>query len=368
MHIAFRTDASLQIGIGHVMRCLTLADALRARGAQCSFLCRPHAGHLLDLVAQRGHKALTLSEPHEDINAPVDLAHAAWLGASWADDAEQTKRALCGYTMDWLVVDHYALDARWEQALRPLAKRIMAIDDLADRPHACDLLLDQNLGRKEADYSSLLSSHTQTMIGPRFALLRPEFAKWRALSLARRDPPQLQSLLITMGGVDKDNITGQVLFGLHKAPLPSDLKISVVMGQHAPWLEQVHAQAILMPWQTQVHVAVSNMAELMANSDLAIGAAGSTSWERCCLGLPTIQIVLAANQLAIAEALAHSGATKTATPCNLSAVLEEVDLISSFGWLQDMSRAAAQITSGGGTSELAAYLIAFEYEDHPTLH
>jgi UDP-2,4-diacetamido-2,4,6-trideoxy-beta-L-altropyranose hydrolase len=369
MHIAFRADASLQIGTGHVMRCLTLANALREQGAECTFLCRPHAGHLLELVAQRGHKALALGEAQANFNAPAEPAHAAWLGTSWVDDAEQTKRALSKQSVDWLVVDHYALDARWEQALHQQAKRIMVIDDLADRPHACDLLLDQNLGRSAHDYCGLLKRKTIILIGPQYALLRPEFAALRPQSLARRqNDPQLRRLLVTMGGVDKYNATGQVLAALHSCKLPADLSVTVVMGPHAPWLAQVQAQASQMPWNTNVLVGVNNMAQLMAESDLAIGAAGGTSWERCCLGLPSIQFVLADNQRDIATALAHSGATKTATPSSFSAVLDEIGLMLHSGRLQEMSRAAAQITSGHGGSELTAQLIGFEHENHVILH
>jgi UDP-2,4-diacetamido-2,4,6-trideoxy-beta-L-altropyranose hydrolase len=200
MRIAFRADASPQMGTGHVMRCLTLADALKGRGAQSTFICRPHAGHLLDLIKQRGHEAIVLSPADDAFTAPADPFHAKWLGTDWASDAAQTEQSLGNQVVDWLVVDHYALDCRWEQEMRPHTRRIMAIDDLADRPHDSDLLLDQNLGRTAQDYCGLLSSHTQTLIGPSYALLRPEFIQWREYSLQRRAQPQLKHLLITMGG------------------------------------------------------------------------------------------------------------------------------------------------------------------------
>lgn len=367
--IVFRVDASLQIGTGHVMRCLTLADALREKGAQTTFVCRPHTGHLLELVAQRGHKALVLSEPQANFNAPADPSHAVWLGASWADDAEQTKRALGEQTVDWLVVDHYAIDARWEEALRPQAKRIMAIDDLADRPHACDLLLDQNLGSKEADYCGLLKGKTTTVFGPQYALLRPEFAALRAQSLARRqNNPQLRRLLITMGGVDKDNVTGQVLSVLQSCNIPADLRVTVVMGPHAPWLAQVRAQATLMPWPTVVLVGVNNMAQLMAESDMAIGAAGSTSWERCCLGVPTIQIALAQNQVEIAQALNFAGA---ALMLNGHAIAQKLpSLIGNVvraDRLYALSLAASAVTEGKGAL-FVCNLMKVNDENHALVH
>ena len=309
MKIVFRTDASIQIGTGHVMRCLALADALRERGVQCRFISRQHQGHLFDLIKQHGHEAVLLPVGNDTRQPPTSSVYAGWLGTDWLTDAQQTRQAMeVRQPVDWLVVDHYALDYNWEQALRPLCRKLMVIDDLADRFHDCDLLLDQNLGRTEQDYHNLVPPTATLLISPRYALLRPEFAKWREYSLARRNSPELKQLLITMGGVDKDNVTSQALEVIKTCQLPPDMQIIVVMGPQAPWLGQVQAQAAQMPWPTQVLVGVNNMAQLMAESDLAIGAAGSTSWERCCLGLPTIQVVLANNQREAAIALAELNA------------------------------------------------------------
>ncbi|QEA40064.1 UDP-2,4-diacetamido-2,4,6-trideoxy-beta-L-altropyranose hydrolase [Pistricoccus aurantiacus] len=308
--VAFRVDASLTIGTGHVMRCLTLADALRERGAECHFLCREHPGHLIEAIRSRGFQVDTLPMSPESM-APEEvspLAHAAWLGASWQEDARQSRAILEGLAPDWLVVDHYALDRRWEETVLPPGCRLLVIDDLADREHGCDVLLDQNLGRQAEDYVGLVSEHCTRLIGPHYALLRPEFARLRETSLDRRATPRLKQLLITMGGIDKDNATGAVLDALRQFQLPQDCRISVVMGGNAPWLAQVKDQAAMMPWPTEVAVNVTDMAERMARADLAIGAAGSTSWERCCLGLPTLVVVLAENQWNGAKALSATGA------------------------------------------------------------
>lgn len=370
-HFAFRTDASLEIGTGHVMRCLTLADALRSQGAECSFVCRPHPGHLLALIEQRGHRALALpmlgTTPTAQAHSQSAPPHAAWLGTHWAEDAADTQRALTGAPLDWLGVDHYALDAQWEQALQPASHRTMVIDDLADRPHHCHLLLDQNLGRTEAHYRAAqttahtagkpagkpaghIAASTRALIGPQYALLRPEFARMRPASLARRAQPQLKQLLITMGGVDQNNATGQVLEALATCQMPAGLEITVVMGPHAPWLPQVKTRAQRMPWPTQVLTGVSNMAQCMANSDLAIGAAGGTAWERCCLGLPTILLVQAPNQYDGAQALRKAGAAVLIEdPALIAAQLPQ--LMAAFAepkHLQTASEAASHITDGLG--------------------
>lgn len=298
LRVVFRADASVEIGTGHVMRCLTLADALRADGATCRFLCRAHAGHLLELIAARGHEAVALPL-HETGRLASDSAlpaHAHWLGTDWGTDVVDSRAALGGAVVDWLVVDHYALDRHWEAALRPNCRRLFAIDDLADRPHNCDLLLDQNLGRRAEDYRDLLPAGAQTLIGPAYALLRPEFAALRGESLERRAQPEFRQLLITMGGVDKDNATGAVLDALADCTLPADLRITVVLGPQAPALFRVRERATTLPWHTEVRVGVTDMAALMTNADLAIGSGGGGTWERLFMGLPTLVIPIADNQ------------------------------------------------------------------------
>jgi UDP-2,4-diacetamido-2,4,6-trideoxy-beta-L-altropyranose hydrolase len=365
MMIVFRVDASLQIGTGHVMRCLTLADALRKLGMQCSFLCRPHQGHLLDLIAQRGHNALAL--PHLESCSELsftDTSHAHWLGVNWAIDAQDTLNALNEHfdnqMIDWLVVDHYSLDARWEQALRPISRRIMVIDDLADRPHDCDLLLDQNLGRKVHAYDGLLKGATVKLIGPSYALLRPEYAAMRQQSLTRRRKnPQLHRLLITMGGVDKDNATEQVLATLQTCSLPENFKITVVMGLNAPWLSQVQAKAAKMPWPVEVLVGVNNLSQIMAESDLAIAAAGGTVWELCSLGVPSFLLVLSKNQFSGCMALQNAGAAIA-----LESILQLEELCngtfakdSPSKIFSNLSSAASTITDGDGCERATHYIM-----------
>lgn len=359
--IVFRTDASLAIGTGHVMRCLTLADALRERRARSHFICRAHDGHLIEYIRARGHQVSALpATKSTSTTSTTDnaSAHAHWLGADWTSDVIDTLSVLQGQRADWLVVDHYALDARWEKQLRQTCQRLLVIDDLADRSHDCALLLDQNLGRLASDYGRWVPANCTVLAGPQYALLRPEFAAWRPRSLARRAIPRLQHLLITLGGVDKDNATTQVLKALHNCPLPDDCKITVVMGPHAPWLADVLAHAAQMPWPTEVLVDVQNMAELMARSDLAIGAAGSTNWERCCLGLPCLLLVLADNQKSSAEALAQVNAVQVVALESLAFSLPaHIRELASCDMLKSLSNAAQAITSGYGAPQLALQML-----------
>lgn len=360
LSVVFRVDASFDIGTGHVMRCLTLADALRERGARCTFICREHPGHLIEHIRRKGYAVHVLPQATDDLCQTAEAGispppmHASWLGCDWQTDARQTQAVLAEEKAHWLIVDHYALDRRWEIALQGYYEKLMVIDDLADRPHACDLLLDQNLGRKPDDYDNLVPAHCRRLIGPQYALLRPEFAQWRPYSLQRRRNPKLKRLLITMGGVDQPNATCQVLGALKSCPLPFDCQITIVMGTRAPWLEQVQAFTVTMPWPTELLVDVNDMAELMAESDLAIGAAGTTSWERCCLGLPTLLVVLAENQAAGAWALHQIGAARLlgepeAIPKEFPRAFYE--LLKDQA-LIDMSLAARAVTDGQGASRI----------------
>lgn len=359
--VVFRADASVDIGIGHVMRCLTLADALQARGAHCSFVCRSVPGHQIDAIAGQGFAvtALPALPPAPGLNS--GLAHDAWLAGDWLDDAQRTRAALEGGSADLVVVDHYALDARWEAALRPAARVLMAIDDLADRPHAVDLLLDQNLGRQPADYAAWVGADTCLLTGPRHALLRPEFAQWRDLSLARRTTAQMQSLLVTMGGIDRPNLTAGVLRALEACPLPDTLAVDVVLGSAAPQLDEVRQRCAQARRLTRLHVDHRDMAALMAASDLAIGAAGATSWERCCLGLPTLMVAIADNQRPIAQALADAGAgfpldaESVRDSDRLSAALEA---ITTGDAMARCSRAASGLVDGLGTARVCEALLA----------
>jgi UDP-2,4-diacetamido-2,4,6-trideoxy-beta-L-altropyranose hydrolase len=372
MKVAFRVDASSLIGSGHVMRCLTLANALATHGAECHFICRKLVGNMLEIIRQRNYAVYVLPAPTDPTHLVAfksnikDSAsrkfYESWLGVSWQDDSLQTRAILQKLQPDLLVVDHYALDHRWEVEMRPYFKKLVAIDDLADRAHQCDLLLDQNLGRSPKDYENLVPKRCKALTGPKYSLLRPEFASLRPYSLQRRQQPVIKRLLITMGGMDQTNATGQVLESLQDCPLPPDCLITVVMGSQALWLDQVQAKALNMAWPTKVLTNINDMAQHMADSDLAIAAAGSTAWECCCLGLPTLLMVLADNQRPIAEALQGVGAAKVYDKVHPLPVLSEVVsyLVGNSRILYDMSTRAAHIVDGLGTNTLVSHLSMLE--------
>lgn len=355
--VVFRADASLQIGTGHIMRCLTIADALRQQGVECSFICRPLKGNLIEFIRERAYHVEVLEPGREQADAFPEHAH--WLEASQREDAEACQAIIMRHQPAWLVVDHYGLEARWEQSVLNVSPntRLLVLDDLADRSHVATILLDQNLGRALEDYTGLLPESCECLAGPKYAVLRPEFYEWRAKSLKRRQAPHTNNILVTMGGVDKDNAAEDVLNALAECSLNKDTVISVVMGAHAPWLEQVRLRAQAMPYQTHVVTNVSNMAERMARADIAIGAAGSTTWERCCLGLPSIMLILADNQYQVAKPLAQVGAAfLLGTPDKLVDLPALWPQLTSEPSLKIMSQKAASLTDGQGVHYLTTQL------------
>jgi UDP-2,4-diacetamido-2,4,6-trideoxy-beta-L-altropyranose hydrolase len=361
VRVAFRADASVQIGTGHVMRCLTLADELTRQGHECRFVCREHEGHLGDLITSKGYGFTLLPAPSDnevEANDRNSDNYARWLGVPWQEDARQTLDALTPWQPDWLVVDHYALDAEWERILANVVGSIMVIDDLANRCHECALLLDQNLGRVESDYDGLLLVDCQRLIGPGYALLRPEFANLREQSLKRRQHPELKRILISLGGVDRTNVTGQVLEALSESVLPASTELDIIMGAAAPYLDEVRQQATGLPFKATVSVNVTDMAERMCLADLSIGAAGSTSWERCCLGLPAITVVLAENQRLIGEALSENGAGLLV---DVDRIREDLPMMVESMMASEnecllLARQAAMVCDGAGVERVVSVL------------
>jgi UDP-2,4-diacetamido-2,4,6-trideoxy-beta-L-altropyranose hydrolase len=294
------------------MRCLALAEELTAAGSECLFICREHPGNLLERIAGCGYRFAGLSFVDGVMGQCPDgpgsgPPHANWLGVPWSVDAAQTAEVLSAWRANWLVVDHYALGAQWEAYVRGRVPRVFVVDDLADRQHDCDLLLDQNPGRAADDYRGLVPVDCRVIAGTQLALLRPEFARLRAQALVRQEY-RPRRLLVTMGGVDKCDATSGVLEALRSCNLPSDIEVTVVMGGAAPWLTKVEVLAASLPCVVTVRVDVPDMAQLMIESDFSVGAAGITALERCCLGLPSILVVVADNQRSGALALGHAGA------------------------------------------------------------
>ena len=346
--VVIRTDADAVIGGGHVMRCLTLADALAERGSEILFVAVAMPESLQARIEAAGHRLARIAESAGMRREGADWEASALDPAAQAADAAATHSA-AGERADWLIVDHYLLDAGWEEAMRAVARRILVIDDLANRRHDCDLLLDQTLGRTANDYRALVPGQARVLAGAHYALLRPEFSRERPSALRRRQESRPPSrLLISLGAMDLGGVTVTALEAcLAAAP---ESHIDVVLAQSAPSAASVQKLAAGNP-RVGVHHDIADMARLMRDADLAIGAGGTSSWERCCLGLPTVLLMLAANQRPSAEALASAGAAIAIESIDrLAPALAE--FLVDPARLQAMSAAAFAIADGSGTERV----------------
>jgi UDP-2,4-diacetamido-2,4,6-trideoxy-beta-L-altropyranose hydrolase len=342
MKVAIRADASTVIGVGHVMRCLALADELVRDGAVVSFLCWTDSGNLTKLLRKRGFDVVLLSNgrPRET-----------------TADIEATRTALRAESPDWLILDHYEFDAASETQLRDLVKKIMVIDDLADREHDCDVLLDQNyFPNADRRYDGLVSGRCRLLLGPRYALLRGEFRVAR--NSLRRETGPARKVLVSFGGTDPTRETEKALDALALLGR-SDIGVDVVVGSPGSATEGFEARRGEVPG-LRVHHGTNEMAKLMSEADIAIGAGGSTNWERCCLGLPALVVSVAANQGPIATALADLGAIaylgESAEVTAERMVARFRDIASSMPALEMMSRAGMQLVDGAGASRVTELL------------
>ncbi|HEY6895650.1 MAG TPA: UDP-2,4-diacetamido-2,4,6-trideoxy-beta-L-altropyranose hydrolase [Rhodocyclaceae bacterium] len=279
--VAFRADASRTLGHGHVMRCLALADVLRDRGRRCLFIAAADGTALHGEAAARGHLTATLPTLVDEV----------------ADGAASAALARDAGSLQAMVMDHYGLGPAWQASARLGGGPLLVIDD-APRRHDCDGLLDQNVVDPGNPYAGHVPAACQCFLGPRYALLRPEFSRLREACPVRRE---LRRILIFFGGSDPTDETGKALAGVCRAG--GDWQVDVVVGSSYPHREALASQVAETPERLHLHVQTPHMAELMAAADLAIGAGGSASWERCCLRLPAIVSVLADNQAPIAERL-----------------------------------------------------------------
>ncbi len=290
MHIFFRVDSSVKIGTGHVMRCLTMAKRLQEKGAQVSFICRDLKGNINEMIQSQGFTLYELNTSGEDFD--------------WKKDAEMTSHILQQQQkINWLIIDHYDIDIKWESTLRADVQKIMVIDDLANRPHECDILLDYNFYiQAEKRYDGLVPPRTLKLLGQNYLTLRDEFIKAR--KNLNKNYDSINRLLISFGGTDETNETLKALKAVEQFSHP--LTVDVVVGA-----TNEH-QALIKDWCSKYqyvnyHSQVDDMATLMKHADVAIGAGGSSSYERCYLGLPTLVIETATNQRELIHSLQTYG-------------------------------------------------------------
>jgi len=303
MKIVFRVDASSAMGSGHLIRCKNLALALIKRGAEVSFICRDFNGNLIHDLLAESISVSVLASPK--ISARTTDSYLHWLGVSQEVDAAETILALNSEHPDWMIVDHYALDIVWEKQVKPHVKKVLVIDDLANRLHLCDLLLDQNYSFETNNrYQRLLPEDSRQILGPRYALMDSNFQHAREKMSKNRIG--IKTILIYLGGVDPDNITSMALLALSDPKL-EEIQVNVLIGANSPPHRQAVEVLVEARPYTKLYEPQDNMVELLVGADLVIGAGGVSALERLSLGVPTILVSVADNQIAVCKALAAAG-------------------------------------------------------------
>lgn len=304
VRVLIRTDSSYAIGTGHLSRCLTFAQRLRDAGARLTFACRNLSGAALEPIRDLGFELRIVKDA-----ALREDADSEPFRVDWTADALAVESILSesGIGVDAVVVDHYGLDARWEQRIRRVTGRIMAIDDLADREHACDLLVDQNFySDMQRRYEALVPASCRLFLGPQYSFLRPEF--YRLRKALRPRSGKVKRILVSFGGVDRANVTRKAIDALQALParMRTELTVDVLIGASNPNRRELVRHCKGISW-INAHIAPEDVAGRMAEADLAIGAGGITVWERCCVGLPALVMTLAANQEGTVAALHERG-------------------------------------------------------------
>jgi UDP-2,4-diacetamido-2,4,6-trideoxy-beta-L-altropyranose hydrolase len=355
MRIAFRVDASSQIGTGHFMRCLTLATELKKQGNHIRFMSRHLPDNFRKALIEKDIELIQLRV--DPMGKVIDeLAHSHWLGVSQTQDARDSVIALADQYWDWLIVDHYALDMRWESSLRKAVHKILVIDDIADRPHDCDVLLDQNYYTEMSiRYAGRVPGDCRLLLGPHYALLREEFYKMR--QQIKVHSGLVRRVLIFFGGIDAGNYTFFAIKALMELR-SFGLDVDVVIGPQHPHRTEI--EVLCAEHNYICHIQTNRMAELMATADLAVGAGGSATWERCCLGLPALTICVADNQRALINDSAENGVMyaplvsedlKGFFKRHIVALLENPQLLKSI------SNTSQRMVDGKGSIRVASILM-----------
>ena len=326
--VLFRCDGGPDIGIGHVMRCRSLAAAFRERGWASAF-------------AMSQASAVWFVEDNPIVVPEGRIGAAA------------VKSIMVETNADCLVVDHYALDEGFERQAAPAGTLTIAIDDLANRPHDCDILIDTNPARIAADYAAHITPRAQLLLGSQYALLRPEFAQLRRApdDICRFAPRQV---LAAVGGADPGNVSARLLEAVPQLSA-AGMRTTLIVGHANPRRTDLAERARAV--RAEVVCNPPDPVALMANADIAICGAGTTCLEFACLGVPTVALILADNQRAIAGAMHDAGAARVLDGDSLQpAPIAEavISLAIDAGARRRLSTVAQALIDGNGAARVAA--------------
>jgi len=347
-NLFIRADVGTKIGTGHIMRCLTLAESLKKKFVDIYFISNKIPQNLADFIERKGYKVCNI---HGYSYIEGKKIHPAVKKKSIERDVNQSVEIISSHKNEenWLIIDHYGIDKKWEEKIRKYVDKIIVIDDLANRKHDCNVLIDQNFYKNmKVRYEKLVPKNCMQLVGPKYALLRSEFKNARK-KLKRKN--RLCRIFVSFGGSDPTNQTAKVLLALKNLNLKC--RIDAVVGNSNPHKDYVKRLCASIPF-CLFHNKSENIASLMANADLAIGGGGSMTWERCCIGLPTIVSILSNNQQKLTEEVAEMGCVinlgyaSKLTSNSFANALKKIEIKT----LQKMSEKCLRLVDGNGTRRI----------------
>ncbi len=359
--VYFRVDSSKTIGLGHLMRCLTLAEEFKENDFEVVFISRSILDVGLSILEEKNIPLEKLPY-NENFNVQANCSiYTEWLGASWETDAKETLGVIKSKDA-FLVVDHYGIDERWEELIKPYVSKLIVIDDLKDRSHCCDLLVDQTYLRREAEYASLVPKDSKILTGTNYAILRPEFYKKRYLSFENKSISNgIKTILIYLGSGNQQEVLVGILFSILNIKWTSKIKIQVVGIVDAKRKKDFEELAL----KKMIHLEISDfhehLVDLFLEADITFGAGGSSTWERCCLGLPTVLCQIADNQKYIVEELVNRGIVlKLDIKDDIDKGVRDIfsRLEKEKCLLRDLSQKSIQVVSGLGARLIYTEIMA----------
>ena len=344
---AFRVDASLEIGYGHIMRCLTMANELSNRSCKSFFICTKLDKNLSSQIKAMGHEVFEISKGYNnEFESEIDCI--------------STQKIIDSLNIDWLILDHYLIDHKWEECFSISGVKIMVIDDLANRKHLCNILLDCNLGKTPESYHQLVPTKSRVLCGAKYSIVRDEFLLARNKSLSiRSNKKELRNILINIGASDPANLTEDVLKKLSSNKYIKQFSISVILSSISPHLDSISSVISDLGLTVKIFHDVKNMSNILLEQDLVIGSVGVSAWERCVMGVPSISLVAANNQLDGAKALHNSGATIVIDQSfnNNFSLHDAIDFYMNKKNLVSASKLSAKLVDGNGIKRIMSLIV-----------
>ena len=346
--IFIRVDSSTKVGYGHLIRCLALADTLK-KSFKINFICTNLNGNLISQICKKKFEVFRFNTKSQRINVKKDAEKTISIIKK-----HRNKKSL-------LILDSYILSQEWENRVKPYVKRLIVIDDLMDRKHSCDLIIDQNLHTQmNSLYTKSVPKNCVKLLGPDYAILRNQFIAQRKYAKIRSLP--IKNILVSFGGTDNENHTLHALTSLKK--LNSDVNVNVVIGT-ANMNKKTIKNFCKKNLNFNYFEQVENMAKLMKIADLCIGSSGTTTWERCCLGLPAIVVVASNDQKDIASAVSNNKCIINLGKIKKSGKVNYIHLIKNLknSDLQNMSKNCMKLVDGKGAARISKYIFSMIKSD-----